>query len=376
MQVLVGAKLFDGRRFRESAALVIEGERIAAVVPHREAPRRGRRDLGGGVLSPGLIDIQVNGGGGVLFNDDPTPQGIRAIQSAHRRFGTTGLLPTVITDAPKVLKDALSAQREAIPGVIGVHVEGPFIDVRRKGAHPEAFIRPLDDEAVGELIAAKAGAMIVTLAPASATPALIKTLVESGIVVSVGHAEATDAEALACFDAGAKAVTHLFNAMSQLQGRAPGLVGAALSDSRIVCGLIADGHHVARTAVRAAVAAKGPEGLALISDAMPPAAGGPPSFRLQGREVALKNGRLELADGTIGGAAITLVEAVRWIVNEAKVPLADALSMATLTPARLIGQGRLRGRLAKGYVADLVHLSDSLEAKETWIGGVAAPSST
>ncbi len=212
-----------------------------------DRPRGGDEvDLGGGILSPGFVDWQINGGGGVLFNANPTVEGIAAIAAAHRRAGVTAFLPTVVTDAPRVLDAALAAAREArerVPGALGIHVEGPFIDPRRKGVHPPEFIRPMRDADANALIAARAGVMVVTLAPASVPLEFIARLAKAGIVVSLGHSDASAEEAQAVFDAGASAVTHLYNAMSQLSSRAPGVVGATLADPRILCGLIADGEH-------------------------------------------------------------------------------------------------------------------------------------
>ena len=373
LQVFSGVPLFDGEAFIADAALVVEAGRIAAIVPHAERPRGGRQiDLGGGILAPGLIDWQVNGGGGVLFNETPTAAGIAAIAAAHRRDGTTALLPTVITAAPAGLAAALEAARQTAPGCLGIHVEGPFIDPRRAGAHPPAYVRAMTSVDAAQLVAARAGAMVVTLAPRAAAPELIALLAGSGIVVSLGHAEASAEEAQECFAAGASAVTHLYNAMSQLSGRAPGLVGATLAAPGIICGLIADGHHVHAAAVRAALAAKGPRGIALVSDAMPPAAGGPDSFVLQGRRVTRTDTRLALEDGTLAGAAITLMDAVRWLVRELGLDLAAALQMATLTPARLLRLEREIGSLRPGGRADLVHLGAELDVKRTWLAGEAS----
>ena len=287
MKVFFGARLFDGERLLDDRALVVEGGVIRALVDVEARPRGGDQiDCGSGILAPGLIDWQINGGGGVLFNAEPTVQGIAAIARAHRRAGVTGFLPTVVTDAPEVLTAALAAAREALgraPGALGIHVEGPYIDPRRKGVHPPQWIRPMGEKDADALIAAQAGVTVVTLAPASVPLPLVARLAQSGIVVSLGHSEASAEEAAAVFDAGARAATHLFNAMSQLGSRAPGVVGAVLADPRVVCGLIADGEHVHPVACRAAIAAKGAGGIALVSDAMPPAAGGPDTFELQGR---------------------------------------------------------------------------------------------
>ena len=373
IEVFTGARLFDGERFVDDSALVCQDERIVAITPHRERPKNAREhDLAGGMLTPGLVDWQVNGGGGVLFNETPSVEGIEAIVVAHRRFGTTSLLPTIITDAPDVLAAALTAARAAhgrVAGAIGVHVEGPFIDPRRKGAHPAQFIRSMTAADADALIAAKAGAMVVTLAPCAASNALIARLARAGIVVSLGHAECSFEEARSAIDAGARAATHVYNAMSQLGHRQPGLVGAALSDERLICGFIADGCHVHEAAARIALKARGAPAIALVSDAMPPAAGGPDTFELQGRRITRVGVKLTSEDGTLAGAAITLIEAVRYVATSLRFPLADALQMATRTPARLLRLEGNIGCLCPGARADLLHLDDSLNVRGVWIGG-------
>jgi N-acetylglucosamine-6-phosphate deacetylase len=373
MKVLYGARLFDGERLHDDCALIVEGDSIQALTRFQDRPRAGEQvDLGGGILSPGFIDWQINGGGGVLFNAEPTVEGIAAIGSAHRLAGVTAFLPTVVTDAPRVLEAALAAAREArarIPGALGIHVEGPFIDLKRKGAHPPEFIRPMREEDAHSLIAKQAGVMVVTLAPVSVPLERVALLAKAGIVVSLGHSDASAEEALSVFDAGASAVTHLYNAMSQLNSRAPGVVGAALADKRVICGLIADGEHAHASAYRAALAARGPRGIALVSDAMPSAAGGPDAFELHGRRIKRLGAKLVTEDGTLAGAAITMRDAVAYVVHRLGVPLADALMMATLTPARLLRVDDRIGRLKPGHRADLVHLTDDLRAAEVWSGG-------
>ena len=373
LQVFAGARLFDGLALREDCALVVEDGVVREIAAFSKRPRGGaQHDLGGGVLAPGFVDWQVNGGGGVLFNATPTPEAIGAIAAAHRREGTTAILPTVITDAPETLAAALAAARAAVgtaPGAFGVHVEGPYIDARRKGVHSAEFIRTMREKDAAQLIAAEAGAMVVTVAPVAVGVDLIARLAAAGLIVSLGHAEASAEEARAAFAAGACAATHLFNAMTQLSSRAPGLVGAALADPRVVCGLIADGDHVHEVAMRAAFNAKGAAGIALVSDAMPPAAGGPPVFALQGRRMTRTGTRLISEDGALAGSAITLRDAVRNVVETLGLPLADALRMATSTPARLLRLDQRIGRLAPGLRADLVHLSDDLGLAGVWIGG-------
>jgi len=372
MKVLYGARIFDGERVRDDCALIVEGAAIQALTSVGDRPRGGEQtDLGGGVLSPGFIDWQINGGGGVLFNANPSVDGIAAIAAAHRRAGVTAFLPTVVTDAPRVLTQALAAAREArkrVPGALGIHVEGPFIDVRRKGVHPPEFIRAMKEEDADALIAGRAGVMVVTLAPASVPLDFVRRLAKAGIIVSLGHSDASAEEAQAVFDAGASAATHLYNAMSQLSSRAPGVVGATLTDPRIICGLIADGEHAHALAYRVALAAKGPRGVALVSDAMPPAAGGPDVFELQGRRMTRICNKLVAEDGTLAGAAITMRDAIDYLFNVLKVPLADALTMATLTPARLLRVDDRIGQLKPGHRADLVHLTDDLQVTEVWTG--------
>src|SRR5271165_4195620 len=356
MKVFTGARIFDGERLHDDCALVVEGASMAALTRFEDRPRAGEAiDLGGGILAPGFIDWQINGGGGILFNAEPTVDGIAAIAAAHRRAGVTGFLPTVVTDAPRVLIEALAAAREAqnrVPGALGVHVEGPFIDPRRKGVHPAEFIRPMLEEDADALIGARAGVMVVTLAPASVPLERIARLTQAGIVVSLGHSEASAEEAQAVFDS-----------------RAPGVVGAALADSRVVCGLIADGEHAHALAYRTAIAAKGARGVALVSDAMPPAAGGPDVYELQGRRMTRVGRKLVAEDGTLAGAAITMRDAVDYVVKALGLPLADALTMATLTPARLLGLDDRIGRIAPGRLADLVHLTDALDVAEVWVRG-------
>jgi N-acetylglucosamine-6-phosphate deacetylase len=380
MQAFTGARLFDGEHMIEGQALLVDEGRILSLTPTAHIPDGAEiLELGGGVLSPGLIDWQVNGGGGILFNDTPSLAGIRAIAEAHRRDGTTSLLPTMVTGPADKLEAALAAAGEAYgvsPGALGIHVEGPFIDVRRKGAHPAAFIRAMTEDDARRLIDARRGAMVVTLAPSSVSTDLIAQLADAGVIVSIGHSDATAEEAQAAFRAGARAVTHLYNAMSQLGHRQPGLVGAALADPDVFCGFIADGHHVHEAAARAAFNAKGAARMALVSDAMPPAAGGPKVFMLEGRRATQVGTRLALDDGTLAGAAITLMDAVRYAVGTLGISLADALQMATSTPARLLRLDDRIGRLKSGFAADLVHIGEDLGIRGVWIAGVKSAGAT
>ena len=371
---LTGARIFTGEDFLDDHAVVIEGERIADVRPAAQVAGMESRDLGGGLLAPGFIDVQVNGGGGALLNDAPTIETVRTIAASHRRFGTVGMLPTVITDAPQVIARAVvsvaRAMEDGVPGVLGIHVEGPFLDVGRKGAHAARFIREME-EADADAIAGFAMycPVMLTLAPNRVRPALIQRLSQAGVMVSLGHSDATFAEARQALDAGARSITHLYNAMSQMTGREPGLVGAALSDSEAYVGIIADGHHVHDAALKVAFAARPASRMILVTDAMPTAAGGPDQFDLQGRTVTRSDGRLSLADGTLAGSDLTMDAAVRHCVERLGLALASVLRMASLSPASFLRREHELGRIAPGYRASLVLLDDKLHVKQTWIDG-------
>lgn len=366
LTAMVGARVFDGDRIREEAAVLVSGGTVLDVVRAQDVPAHAeRRVLDGGLLAPGFVDLQVNGGGGVMLNDGPSGQAIEQIAAAHRPFGTTGLLPTLITDTPAVTAAAIAAAAEAagrIPGVLGLHLEGPHLAPARKGAHLAELMRPLAEADVARLIEARerVGVLMVTVAVEQAPPRLIRRLADAGVIVSLGHTDAGYDAARAAIDAGARAVTHLFNAMSQLGNRDPGMVGAALAASAVFCGIIADGHHVHPESLRVALAAKrGPGRLYLVTDAMASVGWSGDSFTLGGRTVYRRGGRLTLADGTLAGADIDMASAVRYAARDLGLGTEEALRMACLYPAELIGDTR-RGRLRRGAVAEIVHLDDDL----------------
>jgi N-acetylglucosamine-6-phosphate deacetylase len=371
---LTGARIFDGDGIRNDMAVVIDDARIIEVVAvEKLAKGIERRVLNGGLLVPGFIDVQVNGGGGALLNDNPTINTVRRIAESHRKFGTTGMLPTVITDAPEILSNAIAAVKAAraenIPGVLGIHIEGPFLDKERKGAHEAQFIREMTEADVAQITVVDCGSVMLTLAPNRVAPDLIKSLAVKGVLVSLGHSEANVSEVTKALASGARAFTHLFNAMSQLNGREPGMVGAALTNHDSYCGLIADGFHVHDAAMKVALAAKPRSRIMLVTDAMPTAAGGPDSFELQGRKIHLKSGKLQLDDNTLAGSNLTMDEAVRYCVERLGVTLEDALRMASLNPAAFLRRDHELGRIKPGYLASLVHLDDDLHVLETWIDG-------
>ena len=373
--VFIGAAIFDGDRLHEDAALVVEDGRITAIVPAAEAPEGVRVELDGGTLAPGFIDIQVNGGAGILLNDKPDVEGIAAICAAHGRLGTTGLLPTLITDTAEATRATIEAGVAAagsVPGFLGLHLEGPHLDLRRKGAHDPRLIRPMTPDDLDMLrdAAARLPALVVTLAPASATAEQVAALVEVGAIVSLGHSEATLAEARALFGAGARMTTHLFNAMSQLGNREPGLVGATLDDAGVSAGLIADGIHVAPESMRAALATKrGTDSVFLVTDAMAPAGTDITEFTLNGRRILRRDGRLTLEDGTLAGADVDFPGVIRVMVRDVGLTLPEALRMATHAPAAALRATDRMGRLAPGLAADLVHLDADLALGGVWRGG-------
>ncbi|TQV83682.1 N-acetylglucosamine-6-phosphate deacetylase [Denitrobaculum tricleocarpae] len=375
-RILRGARLFDGEGFLDNHALVLENEQISAVVPaHSIDPTRATEDLGGGVLAPGFIDAQVNGGGGVLLNEQPDLEGAATIARTHRSYGTTGLLPTLITDAPDITARAIAAVREAIaakaaPGVIGLHLEGPFLAPGRKGAHSEGLIRKMADDDVEQLLSTGLETLLITVAPDQVEPKLIRRLVDGGVTVSLGHSDADYETLCAAVDAGARGVTHLFNAMSPLSHRAPGMVGGALDRGELWCGIIADGHHVHPAVLRAALRAKaGPGRLFLVTDAMPTVGCAQDQFVLNGRRVLRKDGQVTLEDGTLAGSDLDMAQAVRFAMDELALPPSEALRMASLYPAQFLGLGDRFGALRSGYRADLVLLDDDWRVRRTWIAG-------
>ena len=369
-QVFTGAAIFDGAALHTGAALMIEGDRVAGIFPEAAAPDGVPVRLAGGILAPGFLDLQVNGGGGVMFG--AAPGAIPVMLAAHARLGSTGLMPTLITDTPQVtaaaLAEGVAAARAGLPGFLGLHLEGPHLAPRRKGAHDAALIRPMEEDDLARLCAAaqELPALMVTVAPESVTPDQIARLAGAGVIVSLGHTDCACAQAQAAFAAGARAVTHLFNAMSPLGHRAPGLVGAALDSPGVMAGIIADGVHVAPQALRIAMAAR-PEGLFLVSDAMAVAGSDATEFAHQTRRILRRDGRLTLPDGTLAGADITLPAAIAHL-TALGVPLTTALAMASARPARLIGAAD-RGHLRPGARVDLVHLATDLSLTAVWQDG-------
>lgn len=353
--------VFDGLTLQKSKALQLIDGTVSNLAPAEKAPANARAIPG--ILSPGFVDLQVNGGGGILFNQTPTTDGITDILAAHRRFGTTGILPTVITDTPEVISAAVDAVlgSQGAGGVLGIHIEGPHISVPRRGTHAAHLVRPLDDRTIAEVERLRQAniPVMITLAPEAATRIQISQLADLGAVVSIGHSDTTAEETHAAIAAGVSCATHLFNAMSPMLNRAPGVTGAVIN-SDIYAGIIVDGIHVADEMVSLAIRARPvKDRMFLVSDAMP-TVGGPDHFSLYGEEVRLEQGRLVNAEGSLAGAHTTQADGVYHLVNHLGIEPSEALRMAITVPARMIGQDRL-SNIVGMQTGDIIHLDDSLK---------------
>jgi N-acetylglucosamine-6-phosphate deacetylase len=366
-----GADVHDGEELHPATALHLEDGRVLSIGGEVAADRV--VNLPGGILAPGLIDLQVNGGGGEMVDGHATAATLGRICAVQARLGATGVLPTLITDTPDataaVIAAGVAAAKMGTPGFLGLHLEGPHLDPRRRGAHDPALIRPMTSADLSRLVAAAHAlpALLLTVAPESVTPAQAAALVAAGATVSLGHSDCTHAEAQAMIEAGASTVTHLFNAMSQLGNREPGLVGATLAGHSFA-GLIADGIHVAPEVMRIALAAR-PEGIFLVSDCMALAGTDLAEFHLGGRRILRSDGRLTLEDGTLAGADLTLPQAIDVLVRRVGISVDRAIRMVTSIPAVCLGKTGGTGRLRLGDRADMVHLGASGALQAVWRGG-------
>lgn len=373
--VIAAERVFDGEAFLEDRAVVVGGGRILDVTAHAPPAHRLVRLPPGAILAPGFVDIQVNGGGGVLLNDDPSPAAIARIGAAHRRFGgTTSFLPTLISDTRTAIEAAIAAVAQAIaagvPGVLGIHLEGPFLSPKRPGIHDPtrlAQIIPGDVELLTSL--GERGVTLITLAPEVVPPGTVATLVARRARVCAGHTADEGRATQAAIEEGLSGFTHLFNAMSQLGSREPGAVGIALTDERTFAGIIMDGHHVGPTSLTVARRMKGATRLMLVTDAMPPVGTADTHFTLFGRTIRRHDGRLVAEDGTLAGAVLTMAGAVSHMTVQAGASLEEALSMASTTPARFLGLDDRIGRITPGHRADFVVLDRALSVLGSCIGG-------
>ena len=375
IQALVGADIVLPGGIARDSALLIDGGRIMDVVPRGAVPPGcAQRVLDGGWLLPGFIDTQVNGGGDVLLNDRPDVEGIAIIARAHRRFGTTGLLPTLISDDASVVDAAIAAGEEAlaqgVPGVLGLHIEGPHLNPVKKGIHDASKFTAIDPLVLDRLTRPTLGRRIVTLAPELAPPGAIRTLSAAGILVAAGHSLADYDQTVAALGEGVAGFTHLFNAMTQMGSREPGMVAAALLDRNSHFGLIVDGLHVHPAALRVAIAARGLDGAMLVTDAMPPVGGALDSFTLMGQAIHVVDGTCRGPDGTLAGSALSMAQALRNAMDMMGCSMVDASRMASGNPARFLRLQDETGAIAPGLRADLVHLDGDRRVRRTWIAGL------
>ncbi len=370
MIAIAAAQVFTGSELLGETSVHIADGRIIGLEPG-VSPGAARLD---GLLAPGLVDVQVNGGGGVLFNDTPTVEALLAITEAHARFGVTAIMTTLISDERSKIAAAFDAVEQAarngMPGLLGLHVEGPWLSSPRRGVHPEKFLRPLDTDDMRQLTRKRSFPVMVTLAPEQASPEQVKTLTDHGVVVSIGHTAASHEAVEALLAAGARGFTHLFNAMPPLEGRNPGPVGAALANREAWTGLILDGIHVHPVSARAAFAAKSASRMILVSDAMATVGSDDPGMTLFGERIAVSDGALRTSAGTLAGAHLDLSLAVRNAATMLGATHEQALRMASTTPAEFLRQDHHHGRIAVGNRADLILLDDDLVPQRVWISGL------
>ena len=371
---ITNARIFDGTDFLDGKSVIVRDGNVDKIVDAAALPA----DLtvidgNGQMLAPGLIDVQVNGGGGVLLNDQPTVDGVRAIMQAHRKYGTTAMLPTLITDHRGKMETAIAAVTDAIdagvPGIVGIHLEGPYLNPERKGVHSADIIRPMEDDAIELLTRLSNGRILVTMAPEKAAKGTIKALANKGVLVCAGHTAGNYAHIQSAIDEGLRGFTHLFNAMSPMTHREPGVAGAAMADDTTWCGLIADGYHVHPAVLKVAIRAKATGKIMLVTDAMPTVGADDKRFTLGGEEIIAADGRCALADGTLAGSDLDMISAVKNCVEMVGLDLGEALRMASLYPAEFLKLDDKMGRIAPGYQADMILFDDAFNVSRSWING-------
>ncbi len=372
MHGIAARRVFDGMVLHQNAVVLIDGSRIGAIVARKDVPAGTPvRELPDDAwLAPGFIDIQVNGGGDALFNDDPSVAAIDAIVATHRRFGTTALLPTLISDTTEKMAAAMAAVAgaAAVPSVLGIHLEGPFLSPEKAGVHDRSAFRQPTAADLAAITAPRRGVTLVTLAPEQVSSQFIADLAAAGVRISLGHSMATYAQTRAAMDAGLTGFTHLFNAMRPLDSREPGPIAAALESPSAWYGLIVDGVHVAPAMLRLGLRGAGHP--ILVTDAMPPVGGTRASFRLNGDTIVVRDGRCQRDDGTLAGACLDMASAVRNCVRLLNMPLTQALRFASTHPAQFLGLDHMLGQIAPGLRADLVAFGgDTVDVIETWVAG-------
>lgn len=370
--------VFDGEHFLSNHCVIVRQQTVAQLLPLADCPSgMPTLALENGTLAPGLIDLQVNGGGDILFNNAPCEKSLQTMLAAHRATGTTSMLPTLISDTREQGERAVEAVRTARTsgnqGILGIHLEGPFFEPARRGTHRAELLRQPEAADIKWLCTLQHSlqgmATLLTLAPEHCQAGQIRQLSDNGILVCAGHSNASHEQMLAALAEGLQGVTHLFNAMSQMTGRAPGIVGTALQEDALWAGIIADGHHVHPANIRHALRCKPKGRLILVSDAMATVGGKLGAFTLYNEEITESGGKLVNADGALAGSAIGMIDAVRYAHSTAALPLDECLRMASLYPAAILGLDDQLGRIAPGYRADLVHFDPQFKVHNTWLAG-------
>ena len=376
MYALTHGRIYTGHEILDDHAIIVANGLIERICPLADVPANvEQRSVNGAILAPGFIDVQLNGCGGVQFNDTPeavTVETLEIMQKANEKSGCTNYLPTLITTSDDLMKQGIRVMREYLAKhpnqALGLHLEGPWLNLVKKGTHNPSFVRKPDAELVKFLCDNADVITKVTLAPEMVAPEVITALANAGIVVSAGHSNATAQEARVGFRAGITFATHLFNAMPYMSGREPGLTGAILDANEIYCGIIADGLHVDYINIRNAKRLKGDK-LCLVTDATAPAGADIDQFIFAGKTIYYRNGLCVDENGTLSGSSLTMIEGVRNLVEHANIALDEVLRMATLYPARAIGVEKRLGSIAPGKVANLTAFTHDFKIIKTIVNG-------
>ena len=372
-QALLGSQIFCGERFYDDHALLVEGKSIVDIVDKNNTPDNFNKiELDQGILAPGFIDLQVNGGGGVLFNNSPNKESLNTIIKAHQFFGTTSIMPTVISDSLEVLEQCIKTVTEEIKNnssLLGIHIEGPFFNTKYRGVHQKQYISTINSDYLNLFESLKGFPVMLTLAPECISSQQLKHLTSLGIKTLAGHSDATYDELDDAIKNGLDGFTHLFNAMGQISAREPGVVGSALHFENTFASIIVDLHHVHPSLIQLAYQLKPTGKLFFISDSMATINHGKPSFELYDEVVNESDGRLVNSEGKLAGSSITQIDAVKNAYQKCNIPLNQALAMASRYPAEYLGIENHLGSLKPGYRADLVHFDSNFKVHNAWVSG-------
>ena len=372
-KAITGSKLFNGLDFIEHKALLIDGQNIAGIVNEDDIPTDFKvQKLDGGILSPGFIDLQVNGGGGKLFNNSPDNESLNTIISAHQYFGTTSIMPTVISDSLNILQkctDTISNEIKNNHSLLGIHIEGPFFNVKYRGVHQKQYINTINASYLSLFEKLDKFPVMLTLAPECISIKQLKHLKSLGFKILAGHTDASYDQLEEAIKYGLDGFTHLFNAMGQISAREPGVVGSALDFDKTSASIIVDLHHVHPSLINLSFKLKPKGRLFFVSDSMATINHGEPSFELYDEVVSESKGRIINSEGKLAGSSITQIDAIKNAYQKCNIPLASAISMATLYPAEYLGVADHIGQLKKGCRANLTHFDSDFHVHNVWLAG-------